>query len=496
MANNADDLLVFSDNEDPDDSTEPRASSSVDPVEMMTHGNPWKILIVDDDEAIHAMTKMVLSSYSFEDRPLQLFSCHSGNEAVEFLRKEDDVALVLLDVVMETDDAGLNCAKAIREDLKDYAIRIILRTGQPGQAPEQEIITNYDINDYKGKTDLTAQKLFTAVTTSLRSYKYINELRRITADLNELNDTLEVKVLQRTVLLEKSNLEIKEALFKLEESQHQLLTQQQQLVQAEKLASVGQLAAGVAHEINNPIGFVIGNLEILNEYKGSIIKVFQGYSELEVSILSTEDGIIEDSLEKIAAVKKEQDIDYILNDMDVLLTDSLHGAERIKNIVQDLKSFSRIDDNGHREVDLNEEVIETALRLVGNELNHKCTIHKSLKTLPPYSCRPRELNLVIMNLLINACEAIEIQGEITLTSEYLHSNITISVSDTGKGMNEEMMRKLFDPFFTTKDIGKGTGLGLSTAQGLVKKHGGNLSVSSELGLGTTLTITLPVKQSA
>jgi len=137
---------------------------------------PWKLLVVDDDEEIHSITRMVLSDYNFENRPLELLSAYSGQQAVDILNEETDIALVLLDVVMETDDAGLVCVKRIREELNNHMVRIILRTGQPGQAPEQEVIVNYDINDYKAKTELTAQKLFTVVTASLRSYHHLKTI--------------------------------------------------------------------------------------------------------------------------------------------------------------------------------------------------------------------------------------------------------------------------------------------------------------------------------
>ncbi len=138
----------------------------------------WKVLVVDDDEIIHAVTKMVLADYQFQNRSLNLMSAYSAKEAIEILEKEEDIALILLDIIMETDDAGLKCAKHIRENLKNHNVRIIMRTGQPGQAPEQEVIVNYDINDYKAKTELTAQKLFTVVTASLRSYQQIKSIER------------------------------------------------------------------------------------------------------------------------------------------------------------------------------------------------------------------------------------------------------------------------------------------------------------------------------
>lgn len=150
--------------------------------------DPWKILVVDDEEDIHSLTKVVLSDYSFQSRPLEILSAYSGKEALEILKKEKDIALILLDVVMETEDAGLRCVKSIREDLKNETVRIILRTGQPGQAPEQKVIVDYDINDYKSKTEVTAAKLFTVVTASLRAYKYIRTIEKNRIGLEHIID--------------------------------------------------------------------------------------------------------------------------------------------------------------------------------------------------------------------------------------------------------------------------------------------------------------------
>ncbi len=147
---------------------------------------PWKILIVDDEMDVHTLTKMVLTGFTFENRQLNILSAYSGAEAIELLKKERDIAIILLDVVMETDDAGLKCVKKIREELKNHETRIILRTGQPGQAPEQQVIVNYDINDYKAKTELTASKLFTTITASLRSYQYIQTINQNRAGLENI----------------------------------------------------------------------------------------------------------------------------------------------------------------------------------------------------------------------------------------------------------------------------------------------------------------------
>lgn len=150
--------------------------------------DPWKILVVDDEEDIHSLTRMVLSDYTFQSRSLEIFSAYSGKEALSILKKEKDIALILLDVVMETEDAGLQCVQAIRRELKNETVRIILRTGQPGQAPEHRVIVDYDINDYKSKTEVTAGKLFTVVTASLRAYKYIRTIEKNKVGLEHIID--------------------------------------------------------------------------------------------------------------------------------------------------------------------------------------------------------------------------------------------------------------------------------------------------------------------
>ncbi|MEY8205029.1 MAG: ATP-binding protein [Bermanella sp.] len=446
---------------------------------------PWKVLIVDDDEDIHMVSKLVLNDFTFEARPLKIFSCYSRNEAIDFLSKEQNIALVLLDVVMETEDAGLVCARDIRDKLNNHAIRIILRTGQSGQAPEQDIITRYDINDYKAKTELTAQKLYTTVTASLRAYGYILKLKSVSDELQNLNINLEKKVTQRTLQLQASH-------NKISQDQKKLLNQQQQLVHAEKMASVGQLAAGVAHEINNPTGFVMANIETLDEYKNTILAIFDHYKRLEQEVAERNDKTLILAIERIRKFKEEQGLDYILTDMSQLLKESLDGTIRIKKIVTDLKNFSRTDDFSDEEVDLNEDVIETTLRLVSSQFELKHTIRKSLSPLPVYSCRPAELSQVLMSLIINACEAIKSQGEIIVSSTFKNGCIKIRVADNGTGIHEDDLLKLFDPFYTTNEIGKGTGLGLFISHGIVKNHGGKLSVSSEVGKGSVFTIALPV----
>lgn len=279
----------------------------------------------------------------------------------------------------------------------------------------------------------------------------------------------------------------------LQDLNDRLVEHQQQLLHSEKLASVGQLAAGVAHEINNPTGFVMGNIEVLKDYKEDLLGLLVLYQSLETKIEKQNTNEIIEKLKEIQVYKEEKDIDYILNDMSELIKDSLDGTNRIKNIVQDLKNFSRIDSTKKKVININEDVIETALRLVWNEIKYKCTLEKDLNPLPLYPCNPGELSQVILNLLVNACDAVSEKGNIAISSHNMEDYIEIKVSDNGSGINDHVLNKLFDPFFTTKEVGKGTGLGLSISHRIIEKHGGILSVASQVGEGTIFTIMLPIE---
>ena len=305
-------------------------------------------------------------------------------------------------------------------------------------------------------------------------------------DLEHNFQEMAKKVTQREVSLN-------HAKDSLQELNDRLVEHQQQLLHSEKLASVGQLAAGVAHEINNPTGFVMGNIEVLKDYKEDLLILFKHYQSLENCIQNQDMQAIQSKYIEIQSFKEEKDIQYILNDMDELIKDSLDGTNRIKNIVQDLKNFSRVDSVKKKLTDINEEVIETALRLVWNEIKYKCTLEKDLNPLPLYPCNSGELSQVILNLLVNASDAVTEKGTISISSHYMEDYIEIKISDNGSGINDNDLNKLFDPFFTTKEIGKGTGLGLSISHRIIEKHGGILSVASRINKGTVFTIMLPIE---
>ncbi len=265
---------------------------------------------------------------------------------------------------------------------------------------------------------------------------------------------------------------------------------QKQLTHAEKMVSLGTIAAGVAHEINNPISFIQSNLSTLKDYYGRVTEVLNLYEVLSKSAKKNDHQYLLQELESIDQKKKEKDFVFLLSDIGQALNDSLEGTDRIKEIVQGLRSFSRNDESVLGFVDLN-EVLEGTLKLVWNELKYKCEVKKDFDTLPLLRCYPRQLSQVFMNLLLNASQSIIEHGKVTVKTEANSEGIIVTIADTGKGMSKEVLSKIFDPFFTTKAVGAGTGLGLSISYGIIKKHGGVIEVESEEGKGSTFKVILP-----
>ena len=276
----------------------------------------------------------------------------------------------------------------------------------------------------------------------------------------------------------------------LQRTYRRLAGAQEQLLQSEKMASIGQLAAGVAHEINNPIGYVHSNLGTLQEYTGALMALIEGYA----NALAADDPA--SARETIRGMRERLDFDFISGDLPQLLAESREGIERVTKIVQDLKDFSRVGrDEPMRPSDL-ERGLESTLNIVWNDLKYKVRIEKHYGTLPLVECHASEINQVLMNLLINAGQAIGERGTISLATGSEDDEAWITISDSGCGIPEEALQKIFDPFFTTKPIGRGTGLGLAICYSIVAKHHGRIEVSSRVGAGTTFRVVLPVRQPA
>jgi two-component system NtrC family sensor kinase len=354
-----------------------------------------------------------------------------------------------------------------------HAAKDISKNVASGKFTHTKVIVN-------GKDELSkvAQAFNTLVTTLEIELARKDEYQR---ELKEFNSALEDKVIKRTALLNQQKNQLEQSNLKLHRTQ-------QQLVQAEKMASVGQLAAGIAHEINNPIGFVTSNLNSLKQYTDT-------YRHLSTRVL---DLVASDSPEAQNSSKQtllklvqDEDLIFINDDTKDLLDESIDGLERVKDIVKDLKKFSRIDLDEKQWFDIN-DCVTTTLNMVSNELKYHCNIEKNLSPLPKILINVGKISQVLTNLLINAGQAICEKGQIKITTKQQENNIVVTITDNGSGIDPENLSKLFDPFFTTKEEGVGTGLGLSISYDIIQEHNGSIIVTSEPDNGSCFSITLPI----
>ena len=266
---------------------------------------------------------------------------------------------------------------------------------------------------------------------------------------------------------------------------------QSQLIQSEKLASLGQMAAGVAHEINNPVGFVTSNLGTLESDFKQLQRMLDAYQQAEAALAPG------DCLEQLSALRNELDLDFLKEDIPILIRESKDGIGRVTQIVKDLKNFSRVDNDEQWQWANLQQGIDSTLNIVASELKHKADVIKHYQPLPEIECLASQINQVVMNLVINAAQAMGPErGTITLSNGVEGDRVWLEVADNGCGIAPHSLQKIFDPFFTTKPVGEGTGLGLSLSYGIVKKHHGDISVSSEVGRGTTFRVVLPIRQTA
>jgi signal transduction histidine kinase len=275
---------------------------------------------------------------------------------------------------------------------------------------------------------------------------------------------------------------LKESYEKLSNINNELKQSESQLVQSEKMASIGVLAAGVAHEINNPIGFIRSNLEVLEDYFSDIEKY---YHEFNDTLASEED---KENHKKLA---KKYELEFLFDDTPPLIKSSISGVDRVSEIVKNLKTFARIDQIDKALTDINEGLSAT-LNMVHNELKYNCKVHVDLQTLPRVHVFPGKLNQVFMNLLINAGQSITDNGDIFVRTFVDEGNIVIEIEDTGSGIEPEYIGQIFTPFYTSKPIGEGTGLGLSISHQIIEQHNGKITVKSELGKGSCFSVYIPI----
>lgn len=317
----------------------------------------------------------------------------------------------------------------------------------------------------------------------------VAERKKAEAAIRTLNEELEQRVIARTTELETANSGLRQVSSELESAYSDLKSTQSRMLHQEKMASIGQLAAGVAHEINNPMGFIISNLNSLKKYADKIATFVNLQSDaVEKLAAGARYDMIADELQEQRRTLK---VSYILKDLDDLISESLEGAERVKKIVQEMKSFSHLDASDFKAADINEG-IESTINIVWNELKFKAELKREFGNIPLTVCNLGQLNQVFMNLLVNAGQAMENQGVISVKTTSDEAHICVAISDSGMGIPAEKLDRIFEPFYTTKEVGKGTGLGLSIAYDIVKKHKGEIRVTSEVRKGTTFTVLIPI----
>jgi len=302
-------------------------------------------------------------------------------------------------------------------------------------------------------------------------------------------DITERKIMEQA--LEDKNNKLSELVKKLESTQ-------KSLIQQEKMAGIGQLAAGVAHEINNPLGFVMSNFDTLKNYVRKYKRVLDAYRELRNEELNSGNQNVESKLMNIIEVEKAEKIHFITEDMEDLFRDTSEGLERIAKIIMGLRLFSRVDQqNEFDECDLNEGINNT-LTVAQNEIRYYAVVEKDLGDIPMIHANGGQINQVLLNLIVNAVHAIKSKdsgemGKIKISTGYDDKFVYCCIEDNGEGIAEENMHKIFDPFYTTKSVGQGVGLGLSISYDIItNKHGGELLVRSTKGVGSVFTIKLPI----
>ena len=423
------------------------------PDEDVNDGRP-AILIVDDEPMnLTVLGRLLQPRY-------RVRVANSGERALRAARRSPRPDLILLDIMMPEMD-GFAVLRHLREDDRTRDIPVMFVTAMQDEEAE---LHGFEA----GAAD------------------YLHKPIRGAIVLSRVQAQLDAKA-ARDMLRKNSE----RLTHQVAEGTHALEQAQLQLMQAEKLSAMGQLAAGVAHEINNPVGFVGSNLGTLEKYLQDIFAVVAAYEEAEAAHAA------DPAFDRARGLKRDCDYEFLKKDIAALLAESKEGVARVRRIVQDLKDFSRSGDTAWQWADLHQG-LDSTLNIAWNELKYKCTVTRHYGDLPQVYCLPSQLNQVFLNLLVNAAQAIESRGEVTIATERLadapgDGAVRIRIADTGCGIPPEHLERIFDPFFTTKPVGKGTGLGLSLTWSIIDRHQGRIEVASTPGKGTEFTITLPVR---
>ena len=429
-----------------------------------------RVLVVDDDPILRTQIKHLASRFVSE---IELAA--DGVEGLERWRQWQP-NVVVTDLLMPRMN-GLEMSKAIKAEDPDAQI-VVITSDKDSESLRHAL--DIGVERYITKP-VDMHLLADAISKCVRDRRQTDELR-LTRQVASLTSALRQQLEERERTedaLKKEKAEQQVLIERLEEAHNQLL-------QSEKMASIGQLAAGVAHEINNPIGYINSNLGALQQYLASLFQLLATYELYDAELSPA-------SKQAIDVLKKSIDIDYLRNDVGDLLDESLGGLQRVKRIVQDLKDFSHVSGSEMQRANL-EDGLDSTLNVVWNELKYKAEVVKDYGRIPEIECIPSQINQVLMNLLVNAAQSIAEHGVITLRTRHGDDHVSIEVSDTGSGIAPEIINRIFDPFFTTKPVGTGTGLGLSITHGIMRKHHGRIEVDSTPGKGTTFRLIIPISQ--
>ncbi|HKC62205.1 MAG TPA: ATP-binding protein [Pyrinomonadaceae bacterium] len=412
-----------------------------------------RILIVDDDDLVRGLFCAYLS---------ERYECATASnfdEALALLQSKE-FTLVLSDMIMPG-RSGIELLREINSRFLDTVVIIVSGINR-------------------------TQRVLDAVR--LGAYDYLVK----PCELDVLGMTIERALEHRTLIrnsrqykidLERSNAELRQSKAELEHRKSELERLQAQIVHAEKMASLGQLAAGVAHELNNPAGFIFGNMDVLKECAQGLERLLNFYERTSLN---------ESERAEAALIKDEIDYANALEDLRSIIIDCRDGAERIRDVVQNLCTFSHLGEAEFKKVDIHEGLDSTIRLLSRFYTSGHIKLRREYSELPPVDCYAGQLNQVWMNLLANAAHAVKDGGEVSVKTGYEGDRVVVTISDTGCGIPPEAMKRIFDPFFTTKPIGEGTGLGLSVTYSIIERHKGTISVESQSGIGTTFTISIPV----
>jgi two-component system NtrC family sensor kinase len=433
-----------------------------------------KVLTIDDDAFYRAQIARMLTDEGYEVE--QAGTGEDGLAAVA--RTTFD--LILVDFVMP----GLQGDEVARELKRGEATREIPVILLTSRMDKQDMITglNAGADDYIIKsTDVEVLK--SRVKALIRRKYYQDENRRIQHELKAREFEAERAKMERDLAQEQARLadQLAQKNRVLEETNRKLRETQDALVQAEKMAALGQLVAGIAHEINNPLAFVFNNLVTIHRDAKDLIR---GLDEYRLAVAA-----VPDLAGKLKEVEDDLELTTAQRELMQYVEDSREGLDRVKNIVLNLRNFSRLDEGETKVVDVTEG-IESTLKIIAHLMKDRIDVEREYGPVPKVECYPGPLNQVFMNLLVNATQAIQSKGKITIRVSEAEGMVRVAIADTGCGIPAEVIQRIFDPFFTTKPVGAGTGLGLSTSYGIMQKHGGHIQVDSTPGLGSTFTVVL------